>query len=102
MEEIFQILAVVFGLLFYLFGSSGKKKAEEAKKKAKAQKSTADTKPKQGLQERLEEALRQMQDRVESQKGEVQTSASRPEPTMDTGQVASESSRSSGAEGEQF
>ena len=92
--DIVELLPFIIMGLVYLFGSSAKKKAEEAKKKAQTQMPVSNTKPKQGLQERLEDALRQMQARVEGERSQTATPVrSETTATLDADQVANEIDR---------
>ena len=95
MDIIDLIPLIIIGLL-YLFGSSAKKKAEEARSKAQNQRPATELEPKQGLQDRLEDALREMQARVEGQRSEGEAPAAergRASPSTDSDQVANEIGR---------
>ena len=62
--DIFELLPLIIFGLIYLFGSSAKKKAEEAKRKTTAKGAPSVPEQKKGLQQRLEDALQEMQGRA--------------------------------------
>ena len=65
--DIFELLPLLIFALLYLFGSSKKKEEEKKKKMEKARGEAPTTERKRGLQERLEEALQQMEQRIEAE-----------------------------------